>query len=261
MLFFEIDKDNLQRLNDTDLRELVGRLCEAELAAKNLPTSAVGRGGDQNAPDGGLDVVVRLEIPLMNGDFIQRPSTSFQVKKSKMPPAAIKKEMRPSGHLRPAIRQLAEEGGAYIMVSAGDDCSDTMRDQRIKAMRSAVDGTISQECMVDFYDCSRLATWLRACPGVQLWVRQKLGRPLSGWRPFGRWSQTPEEFVDTLILGEDLRLSFPDHQDKRLLEDGLSALRRRIASTETLPGSSVYQESARPVLYKRSLRTRSVRML
>jgi hypothetical protein len=38
---FEIDKNELEALSDTDLRELVGRLCEAELAAAGLPTSGV----------------------------------------------------------------------------------------------------------------------------------------------------------------------------------------------------------------------------
>lgn len=53
---FEVTPDDIQRLNDTDLRELVALLCEAELAAQGLSTAAVTWGGSQTAADGGLDV-------------------------------------------------------------------------------------------------------------------------------------------------------------------------------------------------------------
>jgi hypothetical protein len=43
----EITGDDIAALNDEDLRTLVGRLCEAELRARNLTTSAVTWGGDQ----------------------------------------------------------------------------------------------------------------------------------------------------------------------------------------------------------------------
>ena len=55
---FEITGDDIAALNDTDLRTLVGRLCEAELRRRGLPVSAVTYGGNQTAKDGGLDVRV-----------------------------------------------------------------------------------------------------------------------------------------------------------------------------------------------------------
>ena len=41
----EITGDDIAALNDEDLRTLIGRLCEAELRARNLTTSAVTWGG------------------------------------------------------------------------------------------------------------------------------------------------------------------------------------------------------------------------
>lgn len=57
---FDISPDEVALLNDIDLRELVGRLCEAELASRGLSTAAVTWGGNQTAADGGIDVRVAL---------------------------------------------------------------------------------------------------------------------------------------------------------------------------------------------------------
>ncbi len=57
---FEITGKDIAALNDTDLRSLIGLLCEADLRRGNLSTSAVTWGGNQTAKDGGLDVRVAL---------------------------------------------------------------------------------------------------------------------------------------------------------------------------------------------------------
>ena len=53
----DLTPQDLLKLSDAELREMIRRLCEAELASQNLPTSAVLAGGAQEAVDGGLDVV------------------------------------------------------------------------------------------------------------------------------------------------------------------------------------------------------------
>ena len=97
---FDISKDQLLRLSDVDLRELVARLCEAELSRAGAPVSAVRWGGSHTTPDGGLDVEVRVKGLEFAGDFVPRPWTGIQVKKSKMPKDKIIEEMSPKGNLR-----------------------------------------------------------------------------------------------------------------------------------------------------------------
>src|SRR5580658_4666573 len=118
------DRD-IAALNDKDLRALVARLVEATLRSRGLPTASITWGGDQNAPDGGLDVRVEQGPGVAFGGFVHRPSTGFQVKKPEMGPAAIRAEMRPSGTLRGSIGELADRDGAYIIVSSGSDLSDS----------------------------------------------------------------------------------------------------------------------------------------
>ena len=41
MIFFELEPSDISNLNDADLRELVARLCEAELIRQEIQTSCV----------------------------------------------------------------------------------------------------------------------------------------------------------------------------------------------------------------------------
>src|SRR6266536_145323 len=115
---FEITGKDIAALNDTDLRSLIGLLCEAELRRGNLSTSAVTWGGNQTAKDGGLDVRVALPAGTPIDGFIKRPATGFQVKTPDMQRAKIIAEMKPGGVVRPVIAELARASGAYIIVSS-----------------------------------------------------------------------------------------------------------------------------------------------
>ena len=91
---FDITPDDINQLNDSNLRELVGRLCEAELVSRGLSPAAVTWGGSQTAADGGLDVRVELPPNVSIKGFIPCTTTGFQVKKPDMPRAAIIDEMK-----------------------------------------------------------------------------------------------------------------------------------------------------------------------
>lgn len=121
---FDVTPDEIAQLNDTDLRELVGRLCEAELASRRLSAAFVTWGGNQTAPDGGLDVRVALPEGTVIDGFIPRSSTGFQVKVPDMPRAAIILEMRPLGSIRPVIQELADHSGSYVIVSSHGSVAD-----------------------------------------------------------------------------------------------------------------------------------------
>lgn len=156
---FDITPDDISQLNDTDLRELVGRLCEAELVSYGRSAAAVTWGGNQTAADGGFDVRVALPPDASIEGFIPRHSTGFQVKTPDMPRAAIIAEMQPAGAIRPVIQELADEVGAYIIVSARGSTSDSALRNRRGALREALkDIPNAHQLYTDFYDRTRLAT-------------------------------------------------------------------------------------------------------
>ncbi len=211
---FDVTSDDIQKLNDTDLRELVGRLCEAELVSRGLSPAAVTWGGSQTAADGGLDVRVALPPGLSIDGFVPRLSTGFQVKKPDMPRAEIIDEMRPTGTIRPVIQELADEAGAYIIVSSNGSTADSALRNRRDALREALSGVANADQLhTDFYDRTRLSTWVRHYPGLVTWVKERVGRALIGWHPYGPWSGAAEGVDAIYLLDDKLRLHFGGRRD------------------------------------------------
>jgi hypothetical protein len=184
---FEVTPEDIAQLDDGQLRTLVGLLCEAECRSRGYSASAVTWGGDQNAKDEGIDVRVRLPDDNPIDGFIPRRSTGFQVKKQDMPAGAISDEMRPDGVLRPTIVELANHGGAYVIVSSEGSTADGALTRRKNAMREST-RELSSHPTVDFYDRTRVASWVRCHAGLTVWVRRTIGRALPGWEPFGAWA-------------------------------------------------------------------------
>ena len=229
----EITGDDIAELGDAELRELIGRLCEADYRSAGLSTSGITWGGHQDAVDGGLDVVVRDNVSPPVASSVPTNLTGFQVKKSDMPRSAILNEMRPEGVLRKSIKALLQDRGAYIIVSSKGSTSDTAIKNRIKAMKEAVaDEAGHKNFHLDFFDRGRIATWVRSHPSLVIWVREKIGKPLRGWQPYKNWAQAPEGINEEYILDDGLRLYDQIYATDRKLSvgEGLSKLRTTLTT-------------------------------
>ncbi len=229
---FDISSEDINQLNDIDLRELVGRLCEAELESRGLSTAAVTWGGNQTASDGGLDVRVELPPGVSIDGFIPRGSSGFQVKKPDMPRSQIISEMRPTGVIRPVIQELADEAGAYIIISSTGSTADSALGNRRQALREALyDVGNAKQLHTDFYDRSRLATWVRCYPGLIALVKEKIGRLFSGWRPYAAWSGAIEGKGYDYLLDEKMRLHFGRRNDTSVhsMEHAIDKLRDELS--------------------------------
>jgi hypothetical protein len=117
---------------------------------------------------------------------VPRNPTGFQVKMPDMPPSQILNEMKPNGVLREEIRSLIKDGGAYIIVSSHGSTTDPALKNRTNSMREAVETEDGHENIhLDFFDRGRIATWVRSHHSIILWVLNRIGRQLKGWRPYG----------------------------------------------------------------------------
>ncbi|CAH1208204.1 hypothetical protein PAECIP111892_03069 [Paenibacillus auburnensis] len=234
----DITGNDIAELNDSDLRSLIGLLCEAELRIKGLPIAGVTWGGDQNAGDGGIDVRVEVSSVLHDDGFISRSNTGFQVKKPDMPRNAIIEEMRPKNQLRQVIKDLADNKGAYIIVSSQGSTADSALRSRKAAMQNAVaDYPNATQLKVDFFDRGRIASWVRAHPSIILWVRQKIGRSIQGWKSYDNWANCPGGKEEAYITDEQVRL----YNSSGLNSEALSVTVgiNQIRNTLSRPGSSV----------------------
>lgn len=234
----EITGDDIAALGDADLRALIGLLCEADYRLAGLPTKGIKWGGQQDAADGGLDVVVRDNISPPVTSFVPKNITGFQVKKPDMPRAEIIKEMCPKGVLRESIKALIQENGAYIIVSSTGSTTETALKNRINAMKEAVVNEIDHKNLhLEFLDRGSVATWVRSHPSMILWVRNKIGKPLKGWRPYENWASAPGGVEEEYLLDDGLRL----HDGAEVTEQGVSVEYGllKLRSALSIPGTSV----------------------
>jgi hypothetical protein len=229
---FDVTPEDIARLADDALRELIGRLCEAELARRGYSPSAATWGGHQSATDGGLDVRVTLPKGSATEGFIPRASTGFQVKKPDMPRSAILTEMRPDGEVRQVLKELAADRGAYIIVSGTGSTSDSALRQRRLAMREALSEVKQADALhTDFFDRTRIATWVRQHAGLVAWVREIAGRSAVGWRPYGPWSGAAREGCVEYLFDEKLRLHLERNRavPSQRVADGIDSIRDTLA--------------------------------
>jgi len=222
------DKD-IAELNDTDLRELIGKLCEATLNKNNIDTMCVTYGGDQNEPDDGVDVRVKSTNQFNDDWAIPRNNTIIQVKKPSMPNSAIIKEMtNKDGTIKECIKELVELNGAYIIVSSGDSLADKRKNERISCMKSALSQIDKmQKIKVDFYDSKRIAIWVKQFPALVIWVNEKVHKRTSGWGNYYNWSN-PNETEKEFIIDEDIFLHRDNFNKENQISivDGINEIRK-----------------------------------
>lgn len=225
---FDISAEDISLLSDEDLRELIGRLCEADLRRNGLSPLAATWGGDQNAADGGVDVRVATVAEIPAACAIVRPNVGYQVKAEDMPRGKILSEMRPGGLLRASIRDLADLRGAYVIVSSKGSVSDAALRERKRAMSEAVaELANASDLHTDFYDRNRVATWVRQHPGVIAWVRERIGRAIPGWRPYDDWTGSNQGAEGAYLADGALRIQGPEVKGAGLPAlEGILRLRR-----------------------------------
>lgn len=206
-MIFEVTAGDIAQLGDDPLRRLVALLAEQELVRRGLSPAAVLSGGDQNAKDGGIDVRVELSDDATIAGFVPRRATGFQAKATDMPASKIGDEMFPTGTLLKSIEDLANNNGAYIIVSSQGSVADAPLKKRREAMQACVEqAKLGDRLLVDFYDRQRLATWVNQHPGLINWVKTAIGQPFTGWRPFCDWSSAPSN--KPYLNDGHLRLNF-----------------------------------------------------
>lgn len=211
---FRITSADIKALNDGQARELVARLCKAELQAGGIGTDAVTWGGDQRAKDGGVDVRVEATPGAIVTGYIPRDSTVYQVKAEPFGKPKIPGEMAPKGIIRPALSDLAGKSGAYVIVSTRDDLSDLSLGERKQAMADCLEEHgLGGRVFLDFYDSRKVADWTENHPAIVAWVKNEFGKPLEGWRSYGPWAYHEKSVDDEYLLDDKVKVLVPNTED------------------------------------------------
>ena len=232
--FFQITSSDIQSLNDEQARELIARLCKAELHSKGIGTAPVTWGGDQRAKDGGVDVRVDITPTTDVSGYIPKDAAAYQVKAENFGPAKIPEEMAPKGVLRNVITELSDQSGAYIIVSTRDSLSDSSLKTRKKAMVDCLDKhSLAGRVYLDFYDSRKLACWVENYPAIVIWVRSELGKTLDGWQPYKPWAYYEINVEDEYLLDEKVKIFAPNSENGIDVINAIDRLRGELGKIGT----------------------------
>lgn len=71
-------------------------------------------------------------------------------------------------------------------------------------MRDAVSNVAGHPNLeLDFFDSTRIASWVGENPGLISWVRQAIGQPLVGWFPYGSWGMPPGANAESSYIADE----------------------------------------------------------
>lgn len=221
---FEVQPSDIGLLSDEDLECLVVRLCEAEAPRNHNGDIEIVGGGDMRAADGGIDVRISIHCGEFHSMFLPTRNVGFQVKRQKMGPAKVIKEMQNDKKLKSDIFDLLSSGGSYIIFCSQDNCGSKMLNNRTEAMiratglqRDIVEGHVF------FYDQSKICRWVNCHIAANLWVRDRLNKTFYGWRAYGGWSSRVKDLECGYLTSEGISVDI--FCDKNMLElDAISAI-------------------------------------
>ncbi len=228
MSVFSVEAKDIKSLNDDQLRDILRLLLDAEAKQHGVPMSAIRLGGDQNASDGGVDASVEWKRGPRLTPWFPARDVCFQSKAENMAKAKLEKEIAPKKVVRALFGELAAKEGAYIVFST-DDCSESMYQNRILTMRSAVSEVPeSEKLIVDFYDASRIARWVNCFHGVSIAVLRIAGRPMSGWQPYENWSAPNQGISPQYLIDETAKVRFGLKNEFSPVIDGINNIRNQL---------------------------------
>ena len=214
--FLEISPEQVQRLDEHLLVELLRRLVKAEILKNGIPLRDVNVPTQIHIPDGGEDGRVSWSGGLNETDFLPSRHTIFQCKRSDPGPAGCKKETWKKGtgtaakaaEINEALDEALAASGSYIIVT-GSPVVGTKVTARINAIKEGI--TVAGKnpkllSSIRIYDANKLSDWTSTHPAVALWLNSILQEvDLGGLQPFDLWSQDGDFSQFAYQTGEEPR--------------------------------------------------------
>jgi len=88
---------------------------------------------------------------------------------------------------------------------------------------------------LDFYDRNRVATWIREHVGLCFWLREKIGKSITGWKPYGPWATTGEGKNAEYLLDEGVRVCSRELLGRTLSAlEGIEHIRKQLSQEQSV---------------------------
>ena len=181
--------------------------------------------GNINAPDGGIDAVIRNAAPLSD-DVIPTGLSGYQVKCSSLSSEDCKKELHQNRKLgdplKPEVKRLLDDGGTYVLVLFSDEVYPT-KSQIEQAIREDLthEGYIDPKFRV--YTVDQIASFAARFPALVA----SLSGYLSHCLPYQVWAGNLDVSAPTVFVTDGNRQGIiQDIRDKLRDYDGRTAILR-----------------------------------
>lgn len=247
-MIFEANAQQIERLDQSQLVDLLRRLIQSELNKNSIPLRSGTAPAQITVADGGDDARVSWLGGPNETDWLPSRFTIFQSKKGTTSPAGLKAETQTKSSqgtdapiLNEALEKAISQSGAYVIVTSTPVVG-TNLDRRIKAIREGVSDTGNDPSLlssIQIYDCNRLAAWTNTHPSVALWLNALLRDVhLSGFQTFEDWGRAPEiseiEFQqnnDTRFVAKGREIKIWKNDDDSISQERSFGEIREIIST------------------------------
>jgi hypothetical protein len=255
---FEVTYEDIERLKDVQLTDVLRRLLYLETSSADIPSFNVGVSMNIYVPDDGEDGRVRWQGGPERTDWLPSRFALFQCKATDMPPEKCKKEVciRRSSKLKPQVEEVLDAGGTYILFYSRS-CNKRQEKARLSRIREAISEAgkpYADTVDIQIYDSNKIADWVNLYLPAAVAVCQYAGRSIpAGLQTWASWEMyrpnrfrfVHDEIIDAHI--HNLREHFSERSRIARIV-GLSGLGKTRLALETFrppedPSANAVQQS------------------
>jgi hypothetical protein len=206
----EITPDDINRLNDIQLTDLLLRLLRMETQKFGIPRSCISGSLEIKASDGGEDAHIKWSDGPEKTEWIPNRYTLFQCKAEKIGPKKCKTEIVSENELKPRVKDVLDNGGSYVLFFT-QQCTTKMKNEREKGFREGIQSTGApyyETVDIQIYDANEISMWVNdyvpLIVQVCSWLGKHLPNSMCTWEDWKKYPENNVEYVQDEILSGHL---------------------------------------------------------
>jgi len=217
MPILKVDIEDVERLSDIQLTELLKYLLSLEAYSSGIMKSSISVALNINTGDGGEDGRIKWEDGPEHTDFLPSRFVQFQCKATDMGPASCANEVIGSNsNIKPMVNTALQDGATYILF-VNKALNEQQITQRIAAIRKKFkekDALYAETVSIEIYDASKIVTWVNKYLSAITLVAEFVGRTvISGMMSWSYWEQGENTDI-SFVLDDDRKKYIRDIQTK-----------------------------------------------
>ncbi len=215
----KVTPDDIKRLDDKQLPDLLLRLLHVEAHKYEIPKSCISGSLNIKAADGGEDAHIKWIGGPDKTEWLPNRYTLFQCKATEMSISKCKDEIvskeklehRVKHKLKPRVEDVFDNGGSYVLFCTDDYTVHPSELKRIKAFREAIKSTGApyyETVDIQIYDANKISTWVNEYVPLIVQVSNWIGKPLLNsmwtWEDWNKYPENDVEYVQDDILSDHI---------------------------------------------------------